>query len=115
MTIETEDAHAGTEMILGKTRAVYEELSRTLVRITGELSEMDGKDARGALDLLRQHWKSALATLELENDLEKRRRERAGIVHGYAIDLAAAQSEIGSRIARLRDAGRVGAISDGAD
>lgn len=49
-------------------------------------------------------WKSLLAVQEREKDLEKLRRENAGIVDGYALDLAAARTEVGSRLARLKAA-----------
>lgn len=37
--------------------------------------------------------------------VEKLRKQVAGIVHGHALDFGAARDEIGSRLARLRDAG----------
>ena len=37
--------------------------------------------------------------------VEKLRKQVAGVVHGHALDFDGARDEIGSRLARLRDAG----------
>ena len=37
--------------------------------------------------------------------VEKLRKQGAGVVHGHALDFDGARDEIGSRLARLRDAG----------
>jgi hypothetical protein len=77
-----------------------EELQALYLRIrAGDLDEL--KNATKATGEIRQWLKIAI---EAEAQLEKRRREERGIVHGYAIDFDSARDQIGGRLDRLRRA-----------
>lgn len=83
----------------GELEALYRRIR------AGELDEL--KNATRATAEIRQWLKIAI---EMEAQLEKRRQHERGIVHGYAIDFAAARFEIRcrmDRLARARCAGRV--------
>ncbi|MGI3210448.1 hypothetical protein ACROSR_04955 [Roseovarius tibetensis] len=77
-----------------------EELEDLYLRIkAGDLDEL--KNATKATGEIRQWLKIAI---EAEAQLEKRKRQERGIVHGYAIDFDDARTEIGCRMDRLRRA-----------
>lgn len=101
--------------MLEKAKQHYCELTAALQKVTKELAESDSKEARGVSDLLRQHWKNFQTTFDMEQAIENLRRDRAGIVHGYAIDLEEAGFEVGRRLARLRRAGGSGGLSEGSE
>lgn len=63
----------------------------------GEFEEL--KNATRATAEIRQWLRIAI---EAEAQLEKRNKQRKGIVHDYALDLDVARSEVGCRLDRLR-------------
>jgi hypothetical protein len=75
-----------------------DELDRVYERIkSGDLDEL--KNAGKTLSELRGWLRLAL---EAEVYLEKRRKEKQGIVHDFAVNLDEARSAIGSRLDNLR-------------
>ncbi|MBC7181249.1 MAG: hypothetical protein H5U14_14335 [Roseovarius sp.] len=66
---------------------------------SGDLDEL--KNATKATTEIRQWLKIAL---EAEAQLERRRKEDLGIVHGYALDFDDARHQIGCRLDRLKRA-----------
>lgn len=64
---------------------------------SGELTDI--KTARETVQDIRRWLKIAI---EAEVHLEKRRKEKQGIVHDFAIDFEEAKSAIGSRLYNLR-------------
>ena len=77
-----------------------EELEARYEKIrSGDLSEL--KDARAAVAEIRQWLKIAI---EAEAQLEKRNKQKHGIVHDYALDFEDARASIGCRLDRLRRA-----------
>lgn len=104
MTEENAQGIDSSDEMLAKARRHYNDLTEAIQKVTKELEGSDLKEARGVSDLIRQHWKTFQTTLDMERAIEERRRERAGIVHGYAIDMAEAGAEVGRRLARLRTA-----------
>lgn len=89
---------------------LFAQAQELFVEAAGELAELirrlraqewDGKGAAGIKDV-----RAALQlVLEERNRIEKLRKEQAGAVRDIALDFDAARVEIGSRLARLRDAG----------
>lgn len=104
MTIETPERDGVADDMLSKARQFYAVLSAELLDAVTHLKSGDAEKAKVSAAVISQHQKAFLTTLTMETDLEKRRQERAGIVHGYAIDLDAAGVEVGRRLARLRAA-----------
>jgi hypothetical protein len=83
-----------------------EDLAEIYLRIrAGDLDEL--KNATKATAEIRQWLKIAI---EAEAQLEKRRREDRGIVHGYALDFDDARHQIGCRLDRLKRAGCEGRL-----
>ena len=87
-----------------------------MLRRAEEIIEMLDQEASGASKeaavRIRDLGKAMQTTLEERAKLEKLRKHTAGIVHEYALDFDAARDEIGRRMARLRDAGDSGDISE---
>lgn len=84
-----------------------EELAELYLRIrAGELDEL--KNATKATAEIRQWLKIAL---EAEAQLERRKKEDRGIVHGYALDFEDARHQIGCRLDRLKRANCQGGLS----
>ncbi|WP_135505115.1 hypothetical protein [Roseovarius aestuariivivens] len=76
------------------------ELEGMYARIkTGEFGEL--KNAMKATSEIRQWLKIAI---EAEAQLATRKKTEKGIVHDYALDLDAARTAVGCRLARLRRA-----------
>ena len=87
---------AQTQTLFATTASELDALIRRL-----QSGDWDGKGASVASEL-----RKALALfLEENNRIAKLSKERAGVVHDYALDFDAARTEIGRRLARLRDAG----------
>ncbi|NOX40691.1 MAG: hypothetical protein GXP05_09300 [Alphaproteobacteria bacterium] len=93
---------APSDELLLKARRHYADISCALEQALAQLDQCDDKEKRAFSASVQTHWKSFLNVYEREVDLEKRDREHAGIVHGYAIDLDAARVEVGRRLACLR-------------
>ncbi|MER5170246.1 hypothetical protein [Thioclava sp. GXIMD2076] len=88
------------EMAGAMYRDVAEELAVAMEGLRqGELAE--AKTARAAVRDLRA---ALQLLLEERNRVEKLRREAAGVVEGQHLDFDAARTEIGRRLACLRDA-----------
>ena len=115
MTDETPPTGTRTEVLLRDAAVLYRETSEALREAADVLKANADPEVRRIADLVKDHWKAMQTTLQLEIDLEKRDRERAGIVHGYALDLDAARREIGRRLACLKTAGGDPGLSGGAD
>lgn len=103
------------EAILRKAKAQYRDISDRLSQLRPEIFANDDKAMRDYLGVVQTHWKALQTVLDKETDLEKSDRERAGIAHGYAIDLDAARSEVGRRLACLKNAAAGEGISGGVE
>ena len=68
------------------------------------LEDEDSNVSKEAGPRLRELSKSVQTALEERAKLEKLKKQKAGIVHDYALDFDAARDEIGRRMARLRAA-----------
>ena len=92
--------------LLGRAIKVVEE---QLLEMSNALIALQERVRHGELEALKdsakltveiRHWLKM--ALETEQRCEDRRREQQGIVNGYALDLDAARTEVGCRLARLR-------------
>ena len=83
---------------IGKVlKRIKREINRLAEQIeTGEVT--DKSEAQKILAEAR-YWLKAVR--ETETEIEKLKKERAGIAHGYGVDLEAARTEVGCRLHRL--------------
>lgn len=70
------------------------------------------KELKGALSDL---GKATQTAFDERARVEKRIKSESGIINDYALDLADARSEIGRRLARMRDATRAGGLPERAE
>ena len=104
MTSKPPQVGDAAEDMLLRAKDHYRDTSLALKAANERLQALDTDEAKKIGDLLRIHWKALQTTIELEIEVEKRNRERAGTVHGYALDLTAARTEVGRRLACLKAA-----------
>ncbi len=104
MTSNVPQEESKAKATLRKARKHYADISEALLQMRPQVIGNDDKAMRDFLGVVQTHWKAFQTVLDREIDLEKSDRERAGIAHGYAIDLAAARSEVGRRLACLKNA-----------
>ena len=105
MNIMTPEGESRAETMLRRAHGQYARLSVLLDEAQNRLQEdLEGADPKEISALISSHFKSFQSTFELEVKLEKCIQERAGIVNGYAVDLDAARTEIGRRLACLKNA-----------
>jgi len=106
MTVRFTDDATAAEDVLAVTEGLYRDaamdLYRTITAVrAGEFSEI--KTAQSAIRDLRA---TALHVLDERNKVDKLRKQIAGQVGaGGALDFDGARTEIGRRLACLRDAG----------
>jgi len=105
MTSKTPPGACRSDAILQTARAHYAEISAALRAATANLDAADDKGLRAFVGAAQSHWKALQSVLDKERELEKSDHERAGIVNAYAVDLAAARSEVGRRLACLKATG----------
>ena len=111
MTDEPPSKGTRTEERFRHAEWLFAEIKAALEDGLEHLPQGDDRSLRAFETSKQLLWKSLLAVQEREKDLEKLRRESAGIVEGYALDLAAARTEIGGRLARLKAAAGGGELS----
>ncbi|KMW56574.1 Gene Transfer Agent (GTA) [Candidatus Rhodobacter oscarellae] len=90
---------------LAVAEQLFEEAGVILGRLLSKARQDDDEAigrARTALKELAEGWKMAVTE---RNRVADERKKTAGIEGSYAVDYAAARSEIGRRLARLRAAG----------
>lgn len=96
-----------------------EDIARTLQDMQDELEALRGRFRDGDLDD-RRAGQSLFADIrywlkqarETEQELDKIRREDAGLAGDYGLDLHAARFEVGCRLARIRRCCREGRLSE---
>lgn len=104
MTLDLPPGGTRSEEMLQNAQQHYADISKALKEAEQRLRNSDDEEAKKIPELIRMHWKSFQTAFDLEINLEKRDRERAGIVHEYALDLDAARAEVGRRLACLKAA-----------
>lgn len=85
----------------GMFRDVAEEIARTLGALKG--GKLD--EAKAASAAVRDMKAAFQLVMEERTRVDKLRKQAAGVVNGYAVDLDQARIEVGRRLACLRDAG----------
>ena len=87
-------------------------VQRQLADMRGELDHLYDRVQAGELDQISNAAKSVAEirqwlklAIEAEVQLEKRTKEKDGIVHDFAVNLDEARSSIGSQLDRLRRTG----------
>ncbi|QYK39915.1 MAG: hypothetical protein KF887_10570 [Paracoccaceae bacterium] len=106
MTITFAEGDLGQQIdLLAFTEEQFTEAALALAQALTAVKEGRIEEAKTALAAVRD-LKAAFHLVQEERArVEKLRRQAAGIVHGYAIDMDAARNEVGRRLACLRDAG----------
>ena len=113
MTVKTPLGEDGnSEEILLIAEKQFGRMLRRAEDIIEMLEDEQGGASKEAAVRIRDLGKAIQTTLDERAKLEKLRKNNAGIVHEYALDFDAARDEIGRRMARLRDAGDSGDISE---
>lgn len=90
--------------LLAETEELYREAAEDLVRARRKLSEGKVEEVRAAVQAVKDLKVALQLVMDERTRIEKLRRSASGIVHDFALDFDAARSEIGRRLARLRDA-----------
>jgi len=87
------------EAMLLRAKQTFDQIQATLNDGVAKLQDSTDPEVRAYSTTLQLYWKSLQAVQERESELDKLRRERAGIADGYALDLVAARGEVGRRLA----------------
>lgn len=102
MTITFSQGDGGQELdLLSFTVEQYTEAAQALATALREVRQGRPEDAKAAAAAVRDMKAAFQLAMEERTRVEKLRKDAAGIVHGYAIDLDAARAEVGRRLARL--------------
>lgn len=104
------DAGLDAEIEQVRRRMIY--LTELLALMEDEVMEGDVGAIKEAGKLLAEIRNWSKLAMETEARFEERERRRDGIAHGYALDLEAARTTIGCRLARLRRCCRDGAFAE---
>lgn len=91
--------------LLAFTEHHFAEAALALAQMVEAAKHSRFDDVRTAQAVVRDMKAAYQLAMEERNRVDKLRKQAAGIVHGYAIDMDAARDEVGRRLARLRDAG----------
>lgn len=105
MTIQIPKGEVEPDPLLDAAEDLCREAAIDLHRAIGEIRKGNLGEAKSATALIRDLRAAFQLAMEERARVEKYRKQEAGIVNDYALDLDAARVEIGSRLARLRDAG----------
>ncbi|HBQ35898.1 MAG TPA: hypothetical protein DD729_03515 [Rhodobacteraceae bacterium] len=113
MTIITPVGAIGDpEEILLIAEKHFDRMLRRAEEIITSLEAEETGISKEAAGRIRDLSKAVQTALDERAKLEKLRKQKAGIVHEYALDFDAARDEIGRRMARLRAAGNAEGISE---
>ncbi len=104
MTIENTPDGDAAEAMLSDAKRHFENINQAHQDGLDKLADSADRDVRAYSSLAQLHWKAMQSVLERQHELNRINREKAGIVHGYALDLDAARTEVGRRLACLKDA-----------
>lgn len=107
MTITSYEADLGQQQtdLLAFTESHFAEAALALAQAIEAAKSHRFEDARTAQAVVRDMKAAYQLAMEERNRVDKLRKQAAGAVHGYAIDMDAARAEVGRRLACLRDAG----------
>ena len=110
--ITPEEGNGSSEEILLIAEKQFDRMLRRVEEIISTLDEENTEASKAAAGCVRDLSKAMHTAFGERANLEKLRKHNAGIVHDYALDFDSARNEIGRRMARLRDAGDSGDVSE---
>lgn len=93
---------AALDQELDQVRQTVAHMRAQLAALQAEIMEGDPQAIRDSSKLLSDLRSWAKLAIDAEARFEERRKDKEGIVHGYALDLEDAERTIGCRLARLR-------------
>jgi hypothetical protein len=96
---------------LAEAKRMLDAVIRALGRKVKSLEADEAVKVAEALALTQELRRWALVAFEEREKVEKRMKDRGGIVHDHSIDFDEARAQIGRRLARLRAAGGAGGVS----
>jgi hypothetical protein len=104
MTLSFGAEKADPKSLISETEELYRIAASEMFAVIQEIrsGEWDAKKAVAAARDLRAFL---LLVLEERTKVARFSKHEAGVVYDYALDFDAARTEIGRRLARLRDAG----------
>ncbi len=105
MTIRFSEGDAPPPDLLAATEGLYREVAEELIRARDRLRAGSNEEAQAAMQAVRDLKAAFQLVMDERTRIDKLRKQVAGVVHDYALDFDAARTEIGRRLARLRDAG----------
>ncbi|WP_197474202.1 hypothetical protein [Rhodobacter xanthinilyticus] len=91
--------------LLKETEDLYREVAQELALAMQGVRQGDLTEAKAAMQAVKDLRAAFQMVMDERTRVEKLRRQVAGVVRDYALDFDAARSEIGRRLARLREAG----------
>ncbi|MEE2945556.1 MAG: hypothetical protein VX444_10310 [Pseudomonadota bacterium] len=108
---KTPENSSSVEEEFDAVRQTLAHLNQSLRGLEDEVMAGDAASVREASKLLADIRTWSRLAIEMEARFEERRKQQAGIVDGYALDLIEARRTIGCRLARLRRCCREGQVS----
>ncbi|QCO54598.1 hypothetical protein EOK75_01505 [Pseudorhodobacter turbinis] len=91
--------------LLAATEEMYRDAGVELARAVKAAKSCAPADAKAALQAVRDLKSAFQLAMDERSKIDKIRKDTAGIIGEELLDLDAARDEIGSRLARLRNAG----------
>lgn len=91
--------------LLAETEDLYRLAAEDLARARRGLRAGQLDEAKAALQAVKDLKMAFQMVMDERARIEKLRKHVAGVVHGHELDFHAARTEIGRRLACLRDAG----------
>jgi HEPN domain-containing protein len=91
--------------LLEATEDLYRQAAEDLVLAQRKLRQGSVDEVKAAAQAVKDLKAAFQLVMEERTRIEKLRKQIAGVVHDYAIDFDAARTEIGRRLACLRNAG----------
>ena len=91
--------------MLSNATVLYETAADVFALVIDEARSGEARAAKEAVGYAKEFRQALLAVLNERAAIEKLRRDAEGAVHDRTLDLEHARTEIGRRLACLRDAG----------
>ena len=105
MGIEFSVGEHGPEALLKASEDLYREVALELAEASRRVRDGEFGEVKAAMQAARDLRAAFQLVMDERTRVDKLRKQVAGVVHDYALDFDAARTEIGRRLARLRDAG----------
>lgn len=105
MTMNFLGADGRLAELLDATEEMFRDAGTELARAVRAAKSGEASDAKSALQAARDLKAAFQLVMDERTKIEKLRKETAAVIGEEILDLDAARDEIGSRLARLRNAG----------